>query len=477
MSNRKDTNQSAEVTGDSGADSPVGMDRRVFMKSAGVGAAIAAGGLLPSRLLAESLSVPSDAPVGIDGSTLPGYEGETGHAIYHLPRDHVMHGGTWYRGAEYQETHYFTGFFTDKNTGAPYSVFFCWASYGWNNSLERPVWNALFSMVDLEGKRFFQCVQPMQGKLSADASGVDVEDDAFFANYTLEEDSDGNSGLLSYANKDETWRWMANVVNPTDRLPNQTPFFLDVRSNVMKPGYQCPVPYGFTQEGLGTDVADNLANPFTGAALSWYIIAPCHQARMKLRCDDMDLDLEGQFYHEHQWGRIRIPGMEQARYFWGWARMENGDILNWRTYRDVETGDFMPDDSANRFNVVRPDGSVQYFMGPAFTFEPTGWWISPETGADYPIYGKMTTPMGVFYLDPVVEVAEAQLFNGGMWEGPAKLRADSPDGPVAGHGFIEFMSAPFDSPLGKDIPYDPEITARRDGHMPEAPDFRAYTAW
>lgn len=129
-------------------------------------------------------------------------------------------------------------------------------------------------MGDLESKRFFQCVQPMLGKLSTDASGVDVEDDAFSALYELEEDSDGNSGLLSYATKDETWRCMANVVKPTDRLPNQTLVFLDVRSNVMKPGYQCPVPYGFTQEGLGTKNAQKLANPFTGPALSWYIIAP-----------------------------------------------------------------------------------------------------------------------------------------------------------------------------------------------------------
>jgi len=252
---------------------------------------------------------------------------------------------------------------------------------------------------------------------------------------------------------------------------------MDIRSKVMKPGYQCPVPFGFTQEGVGTDVTNNLANPFTGAALSWYIIAPCQQADMKLKCADMDLELEGQFYHEHQWGRIRIPGMEQARYFWGWARMDNGDILNWRTYRDAKTGKYVPTDSANRFNVIRPDGTIQYFMGPAFTFEPTKSWKSPETGVEYPLYGKMNTPLGVFYVEPLIDVAEAQLLNGGMWEGAARLRKETADGPFVGRSFIEHMWAPFDSTVGKDIPYDPKITGRRDTDLPDAPDFKQYTSW
>jgi hypothetical protein len=64
-----------------------------------------------------------------------------------------------------------------------------------------------------------------------------------------------------------------------------------------------------------------------------------------------------------------------------------------------------------------------------------------------------------------------------MWEGAARLRQDSASGPVVGHSFCEFMWAPFDSPLGKDIPYDPAITAPSGAGMPEARDFRAFTNW
>lgn len=404
------------------------------------------------------------------------YETETGGRLYNLPRDHAMHGGDWYRGAEYQETHYFTGFFKDKKSGKPFSMFFCWSVYGYDKKLDRPLWVALYSMTDIERKKFVQCVHVMPGAVTAKGSGPNVDKKDFFADYTIEKGADGSSGLFSYKSAGETWRWMADVPKPSDRVPN-SPFMMDLTGKVVKPGYQCPVPYGFTQEGLGSDVTDNLANPFTGASLSWYIIAPCMEATARVTCEDMDLELEGQLYYEHQWGRLRIPGMEQARYFWGWARMDDGRILNWRTYRDAKTGEYVPSDSANRFNVVNTDGRMQYFMGPAFTYTPYKGWKSPVTGVDYPLYGKMETPVGVFYTEPVVDVAEAQLLNGGMWEGAMRLRKDTPDGPVVAWSFGEHMWAPFDSPVGKDIPYDPAITAKRDGDLPAQSDFKPFISW
>jgi hypothetical protein len=126
---------------------------------------------------------------------------------------------------------------------------------------------------------------------------------------------------------------------------------------------------------------------------------------------------------------------------------------------------------------VRPDGSVQYFSGPAFTYEPSRSWKSPVTGVEYPIYGTIKTPLGDFFCEPVVDVAEAQLMNGGMWEGAARLRKDNANGPYVGRSFCEHMWAPFDSAVGKDIPYDPAITARRDLTLPDGQDYRQYIKW
>jgi hypothetical protein len=54
---------------------------------------------------------------------------------------------------------------------------------------------------------------------------------------------------------------------------------------------------------------------------------------------------------------------------------------------------------------------------------------------------------------------------------------DSSTGPVVGRSFCEFLWAPFDSPLGKDIPYDPAMTASPGAGLSEARDFRAFTKW
>jgi hypothetical protein len=459
-----------------------GVSRRNFLAN-GAGT-LAAGTLVGAGLSSSACSATADSPAaagtaaGAGSDVNVAYETEAGTRIYTLPRDHAMHGGEWYRGAEYQETNYFTGFFKDKKTGMPYSVFFCFSVYGYDKALDRPLWISLFALTDIERKKFVQAVHPMPGKVVARGSGPGAGKPDFFAEYTIEPGGDGSEAVFSYHSKDEAWRWMARVPTPNPKIPGDNkPFSLDLRGNVVKPGYHCPVPYGFTQEGLGTDVSDNITNPFTGAGLSWYIIAPCMQATARVTCDDMDLELEGQLYYEHQWGRIRIPGLEQARYFWGWARLEDGRILNWRTYRDAKTGKYVPQDSANRFNVVNTDGRMQYFMGPAFTFEPYKFWKSPVTGVEYPLYGKMTTPVGVFYTEPVTEVAEAQLLNGGMWEGATRLRKDSPTGPVVGWSFNEHMWAPFDSAVGKDIPYDPAITARRDADLPAQADYKQYINW
>ena len=444
----------------------------------GSGAAALMGGMLGGC----ASSQPAAAGPGSAGAydparfTGPGIESESGTAIYRLPRDHAMHGGAWYRGAEYQETHYFTGFFNDRKTGKPFSLFYCWSVYGWDARLQRPLWIGLFALTDIERRKFVQAVHVMTGQLTTSGSGPAAAPADFFTDYALGQGPDDSQGAFSYRAADESWRWMASVPKPSTRVPNSA-FFMDARARVVKPGYHCPVPYGFTQEGLPTELSDTKANPFTGAGLSWYVIAPCMQMSAQVKCEDMDLDLDGQVYYEHQWGRLRIPGMEQARYFWGWARMDNGDILNWRTYRDVKTGQYVPSDSANRFNIIRPDGSVQYFMGPAFTYEPQRSWKSPVTGVEYPIYGLMKTPVGNFFCEPVVDVAEAQLLNGGMWEGAARLRKDGPTGPYVGRSFCEHMWAPFDSPVGKDIPYDPSITARRDGALPQGSDYRQYIKW
>lgn len=49
--------------------------------------------------------------------------------------------------------------------------------------------------------------------------------------------------------------------------------------------------------------------------------------------------------------------------------------------------------------------------------------------------------------------------------------------PFVGRSFIEFMWGPFGSAVGKAIPYDPSITARRDTGLPPSDNFAKFIDW
>jgi hypothetical protein len=94
-----------------------GTGRRTFLTGAAATVAAVAAGRASAK--PSPSAAPSAARKAFDPATFtgPGFESETGNQVYHFPRDNAMHGGPWYRGAEYQETHYFTGFFKEKRTG------------------------------------------------------------------------------------------------------------------------------------------------------------------------------------------------------------------------------------------------------------------------------------------------------------------------------------------------------------------------
>ena len=177
--------------------------------------------------------IDSAAPRRPDTATFtgPGFESQSGTAIYQLARVHAMHDSPWYRGAEYRETHDFLGHCNDKKTGKLFSLLCCCSVYGWDETHNRPLWVAPFALTDIEGKGFVQCVQPMPGVVTARGSGPNVPNPEFFAEYLVEKGADGSEGVLSYASKNEAWRWMASVPTPNPKIPGDNkPYFMPGRS-------------------------------------------------------------------------------------------------------------------------------------------------------------------------------------------------------------------------------------------------------
>ena len=102
--------ESADVARASGT----GINRRMVL---GSGLAMAATAGLLGRV---SLLRQARRPRGQAGAL----QEVTGHALYLLPQDHKWHTGGIFDSGQVQEWHYWTGFFTDDDTGEEFGIFY-----------------------------------------------------------------------------------------------------------------------------------------------------------------------------------------------------------------------------------------------------------------------------------------------------------------------------------------------------------------
>ena len=155
--------------------------------------------------------------------------------------------------------------------------------------------------------------------------------------------------------------------------------------------------------------------------LTYYYFAPQMEMSGTVTLADGVHEIEGIAWYEHQWGNYR--NTENARYFWGYARFDNGDAITWRQYYGNPVGNLDPevpfdqkaareawDDphpEVTRFAFIPSGEPAQYAFGPSFLFTPTEWWTSPDSSLQYPWWGKMETPQGTFYLSPTFPLRRA----------------------------------------------------------------------
>lgn len=202
--------------------------------------------------------------------------------------------------------------------------------------------------------------------------------------------------------------------------------------------------YGLTLEGAPDKGPDtHTANSLTGYGLSYYVNAANMHMTGHVKCEDVDIEFEGNAWSEHQWGNYRTEGYNQGLYHWGYVRFDDGSIGSWRSFSDKTTGE--PVQELNRWITIYPDGRMRYFNGnDAFTYTITRKFKSPTTGVEHPVEGVMKTPLGEFYCKPLLDNQEAQTLNkAGLWEGAKYwIKGDKPDGPIVGRAFTEHGWAP-----------------------------------
>lgn len=373
--------------------------------------------------------------------------------LYHLPKDHAWHGGSTYFMNDYQEWHYFTFIGKDKKTGHQISLFWCPFAQGYNKDLKRPVVFSLFAWHDTVTGEFINTTITPKGKF--ETRGTAEPDFGF--KYSFKEDMEQGFETIYNHNK-EQWGFTAYS-------SDKGGIKMNVTGIVKAPGY-IPMAY-WGLESIGFDKSLN-QNPETMYGLTYYYTAPEMEMTGSVTLADGVHEIEGNAWFEHQWGNFR--NTEQGRYFWGYARFDNGDAITWRQYYGNPSGDLgivKPFDEANalkswkeaahtevnRFVFLPKGGKPQYFFGPSFVFTPTKFWKSPKTGVSFPWWGEMKTPKGTFYLSPTFPEQESIGLAGPILEGANLIRSGSINGPVVAHGFNELVQLPaLGAPFTRQLP-------------------------
>ena len=157
------------------------------------------------------------------------------------------------------------------------------------------------------------------GKFQSTGSG----DSGFGFKYALD-DPDGKGFEIGYQHAGEQWHFKSSA--PKKSKIDGQPHELDVTATVKASGYIPSAYWGL--ESIGFQKLYN-QNPETMYGLTYYYTAP-------------DMEMKGSVtladgVHDRGSGMVRtsvgqLSQHEQARYFWGYARFQNGDTITWRQY-------------------------------------------------------------------------------------------------------------------------------------------------
>lgn len=416
------------------------LSRRRMMSSAlaaGVGAALPAG-----RTAAQEATPETSAQT----STI---ETVSGQALYSLPRDHRWHGGEFYTAMEYWEWHYWTAFVTDVHSGEEWGLFYTTMRNAFNPETGEPVVQNYLSLTNFPNQAFSSSSRyTLAGGQQAGSPADSTSPDDFEFSILFQD-----SLLLTerYYHSDE--RWVFQVTSPAGEQQPQA-LAVDVEMVLQAPGYLPTTPSGVEEEGYSRD---GLYNPETMYGLSHYYYAPVMALTGTISVGDETHNVEGTAWLEHQWGNYSSADPEAYKWRWGSVRFDEGGGINWRQWE--RSPDNEPVYHLNHYAIHTADGKVSYGYGRDLTYEVLDLWVSPRTGHHYGLYALLRTPIGDFYVSPIVPDQEIEIagLTAPLWEGALDVRRDSSDGPLVGRMYMEEQFGINDpqlppSPLARQLP-------------------------
>jgi predicted secreted hydrolase len=338
--------------------------------------------------------------------------------------------------------------------------------------LQRPIKNTFFALHNLRTGSFKTGLALFPGPLSTEGSPSDAPTKDFKFKYSI---GTPEYGTLeeSYRAADETWNFKLDIKQAAP-VARATTCSMDVTGKVYAPGYLYPTPVGFENEGYDVSKTGR-HNPKTVYGISYYYMVPKMMIEGPVTVDGLTIDFEGLAWFEHQWGNMRTPDHEEGFYMWLNCYLDNGDMFRMRFWR---RNDLTHADEINNYAYIYSDGRMEFAYGPSVKYTPIRSFSSKIVpGMDIPLYGKLETPQGTYYIAPEFPDQQAMGYaeNTSLWEGAIYFHKDGLDGPIVGRGYHENMVVPwYYMPGGLDIPMREELRRSLDGGMPPAPDFKFY---
>ena len=207
----------------------------------------------------------------------------------------------------------------------------------------------------------------------------------------------------------------------THRLRGNAPqFALDLALTPLKP----PVVHG--KDGVSPK------GPGAGNASHYYSIT-----RLAATGHIGPLAVSGEAWMDHEFSSKRLSGTYSG---WDWFSVQLDDSTEWML--DLlrrSDGTIEPLSAGTR---VAPDGSAVPLARAAFGVEATGSWVSPRTGAKYPMGWRVSVPGEALdlVLEPVLEDQElVTSAMGGIvyWEGAVRVQGTRRGAKVGGRGYVE----------------------------------------
>jgi predicted secreted hydrolase len=177
------------------------------------------------------------------------------------------------------------------------------------------------------------------------------------------------------------------------------------------------------------------------SSASYYYSLPHLKVSGEITIDGRRRTVTGEAWFDHEWSSDVMD--EQAR-GWDWLgiNLDDGGALMAFRMRDAAGGARW-----SAATIQSPDGSVRTFTPSELQWSATRTWVSPRTGAEYPVAWRIRVGEREFDVEPLMDDAEldSRSSTGTIyWEGPVRVK--SADGQQGGRGYLELTgyAAPLD---------------------------------